>query len=278
MQYRDRDGRRALAAGTGADHRRLNDVETVYELALEAIERQEPLETVAAGYLGDEAIDLGLLEREGRLLAPTEHPVPTRCWVTSSEVAAEERESSSWFFRGNGAGLFAAGQTLRLPSFAPQARLTPALAAIFVIADDGVPCQLGWALAHVVIDADAAALGGHAYLRPTAVGPQLRLGVLPDDLTGVVRTIEPGRAQERACRLALNRVGDRLAAHFRHELHRRPGDVHVHCLTVVSPATTAEEIAHQSDAVYELALPAFGAPLRNRLGVAADGAPALRML
>ncbi|HEY0711085.1 MAG TPA: hypothetical protein VGF45_00305 [Polyangia bacterium] len=289
VQFRDVDGRRAVAAATrGAAHKRLQDVETVYELVLEAIESSRALGDVVATYLGTETIDVGALEAAGRLLAPIEHPVPTRCWVTTGsgpELRFDEGPEvpSRWSFRGNGSTLVGAGAVLPMPAFARGVAPSPALAGLFVIAEDGAACQVGWALAHAVTD--PVLLGGpgagHASLRATGVGPELLVGGLPAELVGTARIRRAGATvTEHPVPLgeaAMTRPFEDLAReHFRYPIHRRPGDVHVHVFGTGQPSPPHP--AAQPEDQLELAVPLFGQPLRNRLAIAEVPNPPLRNL
>jgi hypothetical protein len=265
VQFRDGDGRRAVAASQGTGHRRLEEIETIYELALAALESGESLAATAAGFIGDQAFDIAAAEREGRLLPALEHPVPTRCWVTASSAA----DGGTWFFRGSGSTLIAAGQPLPLPSFAPAGVPLPQLAGLYVISDDGVPCQLGWCLAHAVVDPTLAS--GHAHLRPTAIGPELLLGDLPPHITAT----RPGATAPHDLAPPAATLADLAHNHFRYPMHRRPGDVHIHCFS--TPAARPPSPA-APDQLFELTSPAFGHPLRNRLTITTPPIPPIRTL
>jgi hypothetical protein len=293
VQFRDGDGRRAVAAARGdGGHRRLPDVETVYELVLEAIESNRVLPDVVAGYLGKGAgkdtVDLGALERAGRLLAPIEHPVPTRCWITAGggpELRFDEGDEvpSRWSFRGNGSTLIGSGQPLPMPAFARGAAPSPGLAGLYVIAEDGAACQVGWALAHAVTDPVlmSGPGAGHASMRPTGLGPELLIGELPLALAGVARVLR-GKAVVAELPVplgseAMTRPYAELAReHFRYPTHRRPGDVHVHVFATGQP--TPPQPTAQPEDQFEFTVPAFGQPLRNRLTVAEMAAPTIRSL
>ncbi|HEY0705882.1 MAG TPA: hypothetical protein VGG33_03750, partial [Polyangia bacterium] len=266
----------------------LQDVESVYELALETMESNRSLAEVVATYVGTEAVDLGELERGARLLPPIEHPVPTRCWITAGsgpEVRFDEGPEvpSRWSFRGNGSTLVGAGQPLAMPAFARGALPSPAVAGVYVIAEDGTPCQVGWALAHAIVD-PGFLVGpgtGHACLRPTSLGPELLLGELPGEIGGAARVLR-GEAviAEHPLPLgdeAMSRpIAELAREHFRYATHRRPGDVHVHVFGTGQP--TPPQPAAQPDDLFELAVPALGHPLRNRLTVATGTSPTIRVL
>jgi hypothetical protein len=284
VQFRDGDGRRAVAVSHADGHRVLDEVETVYELVLAALEAGDSLSKTASGFQSARPVDLDAAEREGRILPPLEHPVPTRCWVTASEGAAGAgTDAASWFFRGSGSTLVAAGQPLPVPAFAPGGLPVAQLAGLYVISDDGVPCQLGWCLAHPIVDRALASGGGagHARLRATAIGPEILLGELPATLPATARVLRGSKAvAERSFDLgdgAMARgFADLARDHFRYGMHRRPGDVHVHCFG--SGAALASLEGAGPDQVFETACSPLGRPLRNRVATIDAAAPAVRLL
>jgi hypothetical protein len=192
VQFREHNGHRAVALVAAQSAVRLDEVETVYELALEAMETGQPLADVAQSHAGRSAVDLAEVARAGRLLAPLEHPVPTRCWITGTGLthlgSAEARErmfakasapdselsdamklwkwgsergkpargetgvQPEWFFRGNGSSLVGSEQPLPLPHFALDGGEEPELVGLYVIGDDGTPCRLGWTLGNDFTD------------------------------------------------------------------------------------------------------------------------------
>lgn len=57
---------------------------SVYDLAVQAADRQRPLADIVAGLADDQRIDYVRLLREGRVLAPLDHPEPARFLVTGT--------------------------------------------------------------------------------------------------------------------------------------------------------------------------------------------------
>jgi hypothetical protein len=281
VQLRDEGGRRAVAVTSATGHRRLDEIETVYELVLAALEAGIPLAETAARFQSKTTIDVAAAAREGRLLPPLEHPVPTRCWVTAS-APADGEGPPSWFFRGSGSTLVGAEQPLPLPGFAPAGAPVAQLLGLYVIADDGTPCQAGWALGHPVVD-PALAMGsgaGHARLRCTAVGPELLIGALPAELPAIARArrktaVVGERRFDLGTASRTHSYADLARDHFRYQMHRRPGDVHVHCFGTSAPDTA---LATGDDLTFELECAAFGLPLRNRVTISETVAPTVRML
>jgi hypothetical protein len=291
-QYRETGGRRAVAVldkgRAAAQARRLQDAETIYELALEAAETGQSLRATALAHGTDADVDLDEVAAAGRLLPPLEHPVPTRCWITGSETAtaATPDEAPSWFFRGNGASLVGSGQPLPLPEFALGALEQPRLVGVYLIGDDGVPCGLGWALGNDLVDRrlqqrrpDQLA---HARLRPSAIGPELLLGDLPRSLAGTARVLRgPRTVRERPFAAGQAALGLPIASiersHFRYPMFRRPGDVHLHFLGGDEAVPAGDDDAQAGD-VFEIQAPPFRLALRNPLVAASWTAPAVKRL
>jgi hypothetical protein len=326
VQYREGNGHRAVALVAAQGAVRLDEAETVYELALEAIETGQPLADVAQGHAGRTTVDLDEVARAGRLLAPLEHPVPTRCWITGTGLthlgSAEARErmfaraaapdseltdamklwkwgtergkpaagevgvQPEWFFRGNGASLIGSEQPLPLPHFALDGGEEPELVGLYVIADDGTPCRLGWALGNDFTDhrmeKENYLYLSHSKLRTSAVGPELLPGEMPASVEGISRIRRRGKVVwEKPFRAGTDHMIHSVANleyhHFKYPMFRRPGDVHLHFFgtSVVSAADGFQ--AARGD-VFEISAPAFGMPLRNPLEPVSAPVPAVRAL
>ena len=96
-----------------------------------------------------------------------------------------------WFWKGDGSILVGCGRTLTNPSFAKDGGEEAEIAGIYIIGNDRKPYRLGFALAnefsdHVTEKQNYLYLA-HSKLRPCALGPELRLGPLPNSVQGVIR-------------------------------------------------------------------------------------------
>ena len=58
--------------------------------------------------------------------------------------------------------------------------------------------------------------------------------------------------------------------HFKYAAHRRPGDVHLHFFGT-STISFADGVRAEAGDVFEVELPALGAPLCNPLAIVRDG-------
>ena len=142
-----------------------------------------------------------------------------------------------WFYKGNGSILVASGAPLITPSFAEDGSEEPEIAGIYFVSDAGQPVRLGFALANEfsdhVIEKENYLWLAHSKLRQAALGPELLLGSLPSDVRGVSRILREGKvAWEKPFLSGETNMSHSIANlehhHFKYELFRRPGDVHVH--------------------------------------------------
>lgn len=312
VQYLTPEGQRAVAAVDGGRVRRL-DAGTTYELALEAIESGQALAALAKERRTSEVVDLDAVERDGRLLPPLEHPVPTRCWVTGTglthlggaqaranmhkKLAQDDAELTDsmklfkwgvesgkpqgeaigvqpeWFFKGNGSILIPPGKAIPLPDFALDGGEEPEVVGLYVIADDGTPCRLGYALGNEFTDHKMEGRNylylAHAKLRACSVGPELLTGPLPDHVEGTSRVLRGGKVIWEKPFLTgeanmTHWLGSLEHHHFKYPMFRRPGDVHLHFFGT-STLSAADGVEPAAGDIFEISAAPFGRPLRNPL-------------
>jgi hypothetical protein len=178
-----------------------------------------------------------------------------------------------WFYKGNGASLVAPEAPLISPAFALDGGEEPEIAGIYVIGAGGLPFRLGFVLAnefsdHVTERQNYLYLA-HSKLRPASIGPELLVGDLPADIHGVARV-------RRGANIVWEKpflTGEQNMSHyvrnlehhhFKYQLFRRPGDVHVHFFGTATLSFTDNIRALDGD-VFEIQAPPFGLPLRNPL-------------
>ncbi len=106
-------------------------------------------------------------------------------------------------------------------------------------------------------------------------GPELRTGVPRAHMDGTSRIRRGARVlRERPFVTGESNMCHSLANleyhHFEYAAHRRPGDVHLHFFGT-STISFADGIAAEAGDVFEVDLPALGAPLSNPLALRDDG-------
>jgi hypothetical protein len=182
-----------------------------------------------------------------------------------------------WFYKGNGSIVVGCGTPITAPSFALDCGEEPELVGLYVISPEGTPLRLGYAIGnefsdHVTERANYLYLA-HSKLRCCGVGPELRTGALPRHLEGTSRIRRDGAIRwEKPFLTGEDNMCHSLANleyhHFKYAAHRIPGDVHLHFFGTAT-LSFADGIRVEPGEVFEIDLPALGAPLVNPLAVAA---------
>ncbi|TCQ99053.1 AraD1 family protein [Neorhizobium sp. JUb45] len=183
---------------------------------------------------------------------------------------------AEWFYKGNGYISVPPGSALVSPSFALDGGEEPELAGIYVIADDGRPWRIGYALSNEFSDHVTERINylylAHSKLRPASFGPEIRLGVAPEDIRGTSR-IKRGNAviYEKPFLTGEANMSHSFANleyhHFKYKLNRLPGDIQIHMFGTATLSFTDGVRAEDGD-VFEIEAEGFGLPLRNTMKVA----------
>ncbi|PWE56972.1 GguC protein [Metarhizobium album] len=192
--------------------------------------------------------------------------------------AGEKGVQPEWFYKGNGTQTAAPGANLVSPSFALDGGEEPEMAGIYVIADNGTPFRIGFALSNEFSDHVTERINylylAHSKLRMASFGPEIRIGAAPDDIRGLSR-IKRGDEVifEKPFLSGEANMSHTFANleyhHFKYGLFRAPGDIHVHMFGTAT-LSFADGIKPQAGDVFEIEVSEFGLPLRNPLAVAAE--------
>ncbi|MGA2052265.1 MAG: AraD1 family protein [Opitutales bacterium] len=252
-------------------------VRSVYALALEAIAQKKPLADLVREQATGETLDYDPIyagSSPWQLLVPLDHPDdPARCLVSGTGLthlgSAKNRQAMhgtaekttdsmrmfqlgvergkpapgqigaapEWFYKGNGSILRAHGQPLEVPPYAEDGGEEAEVAGCYVIAPDGNPWRVGFALGnefsdHVFEKTNYLNLAG-SKIRTCALGPELVLAPDFQSIPGEVAIERAGSVLwSKAIHTGEAEMCHSLANiehhHFKFESHRRPGDVHVH--------------------------------------------------
>lgn len=315
-----KDCRVAVVSGDGESLQVIAGLSTSYELAQRAIDANLSLEEKITGLGFCDRVDYTRVVDEGRLLPPLTHPDPAHMLVTGTGLThlgsastrsamhgkAENELTDSmkmfkwgieggkpapgevgtepeWFFKGNGSWVVSPGQSLELPDFALDGGEEPEIAGIYVIAENGTPYRVGYAIANEfsdhVLERQNYLLLAHSKLRTSSIGPELMIGELPAAINGTSRIMRDGKVLwEKAFVSGEQHMSHSIANlehhHFKYRGFRQPGDVHVHFFGT-STLSFADQIKPEPGDVFELSAEGFGRPLRNPL--VRTGAPASKV-
>ena len=178
-----------------------------------------------------------------------------------------------WFYKGDGSTLVAPGGDLVSPSFALDGGEEPEIVGVYVIDPEGAPVRIGFALGNEfsdhVTERQNYLFLAHSKLRASSFGPELLIGDLPPDIQGASRIRrgkevlweKPFVSGEQNMS---HSIANLEAHHFKYELFRRPGDVHVHFFGTAT-LSFSDGIKTEKGDVFEIEAEPFGLPLRNRL-------------
>lgn len=320
------DGSLAVTLRDGSEAAVVKGATSTYALAMEAATTGRSLASVIAGYGLAEAVDLAALAAEGRLALPISHPDPAHMHLTGTGLthlgSAATRDAMhatadtskmtdsmkmfrmgleggkpaagavgvqpEWFYKGNGFAAVAPGKPLTSPPFAEDGGEEPEIAGIYVVAPDGTPCRVGWALANEFSDHVTERVNylylAHSKLREAAFGPEILVGELPADVRGTSRIHRGGKViWEKPFLSGEANMSHTFANlehhHFKYPIFRQPGDLHVHMFGTAT-LSFADGIRTEAGDRFEIEAAPFGLPLTNPLGLAPKetGATAARPL
>ncbi len=191
-----------------------------------------------------------------------------------------------WFFKGDGGIVAPPEQAFGMVDFAEDGGDEAELVGLYVIAPDGSPRRIGFALGnefsdHVIEQQNYLYLA-HSKLRPCSFGPELLLGEAPDDIQGKARIRRGAEViWEKPFGTGEANMSHTIANlehhHFKYAQHRRPGDVHVHFFGA-AVLSFSDGIKPQEGDVFEIEAPLFGRPLRNPLMMKGSGSAAVTAL
>ena len=180
-----------------------------------------------------------------------------------------------WFYKGDGSFVAAPGEALVSPAFAEDAGEEPEVAGIYIVAKDGTPFRIGFALLNEFSDHVTERQNylwlAHSKLRPCSFGPEILLGELPADVRGTSR-IRRGKQvifEQPFLTGEANMshtIANLEAHHFKYPWFRRPGDIHVHSFGTATLSFAAGVRTKAGD-VFEIEAEPFGLPLTNPLKV-----------
>lgn len=169
---------------------RVNDAETTYALAQEAIASGVDMKTVIKRHGLGESVDLAALIAAGQIDCPVRHPDAAHMFLTGTGLthlgsasardamhssgnreelsdsmkmfrmgieggkpeAGEVGVQPEWFYKGTGAAAIAPGDDLISPDFALDGSEEPEIAGIYVIGEDQQPYRIGFAVANEFSD------------------------------------------------------------------------------------------------------------------------------
>ncbi len=180
-----------------------------------------------------------------------------------------------WAYKGDGRSIVAPEHPLTQPAFADDGGEEAEIAGVYVIDDQGSPVRVGFASGNEFSDHTLEKKNylylAHSKLRQCSFGPELFVGDLPPTLTGTIRIVRDGKSIWSSTfdggeANMSHSIANLEHHHFKYEIFRRPGDLHVHFFGANGVSFAANVRAQDGD-VFEFHVPLFGRALRNPLKV-----------
>ena len=197
-----------------------------------------------------------------------------QCGVEGGKPKAGEIGAApEWFYKGNGAVLRAHNEPLCVPEHSDDGGEEPEVAGVYLIDDKGTPRRVGFTVGnefsdHVLERKNYLYLAA-SKLRTCAIGPELVIDSDFADISGEVSIVRAGQTTWRhAIHTGEAAMCHSLANiehhHFKYELHRRPGDLHVHFFGA-DAFSFGDGVQLQDGDVMQVHFEGFGRALRNPL-------------
>jgi hypothetical protein len=186
-----------------------------------------------------------------------------------------------WFYKGTGTILRAHGEPLVVPSYAEDGGEEAEVAGVYLVDAEGRPRRLGMAVGNEFSDhrferKNYLNLAG-SKLRTCSLGPELVVDPVFDSVPGRVALERAGRAlwskeirtgQAEMCH-SLQNIEHH---HFKFEVHRRPGDLHVHFFGAHG-LSFGDGVELADGDVMEIRFDGFGRALRNPVSLSRAADP-----
>ena len=176
-----------------------------------------------------------------------------------------------WFYKGNGLMTVPPGDSIPSPPFALEGSEEPEIVALYIINKSGEPTRIGYALGNDFSDHKMEKINylylAHSKLRSCSYGPELLVDELPATVHGKSRIRRKEKIiWERDFLTGEDNMSHNISNleyhHFKYDLFRQPGDVHVHFLGT-SVLSFADNIEIKEGDAFEIEADVFQHPLIN---------------
>ena len=193
--------------------------------------------------------------------------------------------SPEWFYKGPGTILRAHGEPLEVPAYAEDGGEEGELAGVYLIDSSGAPRRLGMTAGNEFSD-HRVEKKNYLYLatsklRTCAIGPELVIDPDYSSVPGEVSIERDGAPMWSKEILtgdaAMSHTLENMEHHhFKHDVHRRPGDIHIHFFGAAVLSFGEGIELHDGD-VMQVSFTGFGRPLRNPVRVVQDAETLVRV-
>ena len=194
--------------------------------------------------------------------------------------------SPEWFYKGTGTILRAHGEPLEVPAYGEDGGEEGEIAGIYLIDAAGVPRRLGMTVGNEFSDHRFEQKNylylASSKLRTCAIGPELVIDPDYSSVAGEVTIERDGVAfwskQIQTGDAAMSHSLENMEHHhFKHDAHRRPGDIHIHFFGA-AVLSFGEGIELNDGDVMQVSFTGFGRPLRNPVSISNETEAVVKVL
>jgi hypothetical protein len=180
-----------------------------------------------------------------------------------------------WFYKGVGRIVRAHNEPLKVPSHALDGGEEAEIAGVYLIGGDGTPFRVGLTQGNEfsdhVLEARNYLYLAESKLRDCALGPELVIEPKFDDVPGCSKIERGGKviwetAQASGERWMCHSLANLEHHHFKHDAHRRPGDLHIHFFGA-DMFSFKDRLRLEDGNVMSISFEGFGRPLRNPIRI-----------
>jgi hypothetical protein len=183
-----------------------------------------------------------------------------------------------WFYKGVGTSVRAHNEELRVPAHGLDGGDEAEIAGIYLIGPDGLPYRIGLTQGNEFSD-HVMESKNYLYLAPSklrdcSLGPELVIEPKFDDVPGQTVVERAGRIIWQAAQASgeakmCHSLANLEHHHFKHDEHRRPGDLHIHFFGA-DMFSFKDRLRLEDGDVMSISFTGFGRALRNPIRIVRD--------
>lgn len=180
-----------------------------------------------------------------------------------------------WFYKGNGTNLKGPNEELEMPDFSLDGGEEPEIIGCYIIDFEGNPVRIGFSLGNEFSDHETEQINylylAHSKMRNCSIGPELDTRLEFKDIS---ISCEIDRDGSKIYESGILKSGEEYMSHsldnmeyhhFKYDIHRRPGDIHLHFFGTSQLSYSTREWKFNSGDEITISSPEFIGQLKNRV-------------
>ena len=179
------------------------------------------------------------------------------------------------FYKGNGTNLKGPNEELEIPDFSLDGGEEPEIIGCYIIDFQGNPVRIGFSLGNEFSDHETEQINylylAHSKMRNCSIGPELDTRLEFKDIS---ISCEIDRDGSKIYESGILKSGEEYMSHsldnmeyhhFKYDIHRRPGDIHLHFFGTSQLSYSTRDWKFNSGDEITISSPEFIGQLKNRV-------------